>query len=70
MHGLIKIQEFDLIIFDECHHASLDHSYNLIMEDFFFYKYHLQTKQELLSDGTLGLIGRPRILGLTASPLK
>jgi len=70
MHGLIKIQELDLLIFDECHHASLDHCYNLIMEDFFFFKYRSQTKQEFLSDGTVGLIGRPRILGLTASPVK
>ena len=57
MHGFIKIEEFDMIVFDECHHADQSHYYNLIMTDFFFYKY-----QEAAS--------RPRILGLTASPIK
>lgn len=58
MHGLLKIEEFQLIIFDECHHADQNHYYNLIMEDFFFYKY------------AENAASRPLILGLTASPVK
>ena len=56
-HGLVKIEEFDLLIFYECHHTDQYHLYNLIMIDFFFYKYDESPK-------------RPFILGLTASPLK
>ena len=55
MHGFIKIEDFDMIVFDECHHADQSHYYNLIMTDFYFYKYSQK---------------RPRILGLTASPIK
>ena len=56
-HGFMKIEDFDMIVFDECHHADQSHYYNLIMTDFFFYKYDPSKK-------------RPRILGLTASPIK
>jgi superfamily II DNA or RNA helicase len=56
-HGFVKIEEFDLIVFDECHHADQSHYYNLIMQDFFFYNYTPGCR-------------RPKILGLTASPIK
>ena len=56
-HGLIKIEEFDLFIFDECHHTDQFHLYNLIMIDFYYYKFDENSK-------------RPFILGLKASPLK
>ena len=59
-HGFIKIEEFDMIVFDECHHADQSHFYNLIMSDFFYYKY----------DNADEIVKRPRILGLTASPIK
>jgi ERCC4-related helicase len=56
-HGFIRIEEFDMIVFDECHHADQSHYYNLIMQDFYFY-------------GLTDLTKRPKILGLTASPIK
>lgn len=59
-HGFIKIEEFDMIVFDECHHADQSHFYNLIMSDFFYYKF----------DAVDEIVKRPRILGLTASPIK
>jgi endoribonuclease Dicer len=59
LHGFIKIEEFDMIVFDECHHADQSHYYNLIMSDFFYYKYEDSATCK-----------RPRILGLTASPIK
>ena len=49
-----------MIVFDECHHADQSHFYNLIMTDFFFYKYEVNGVRSK----------RPRILGLTASPIK
>jgi endoribonuclease Dicer len=54
----MKMQDLDLIIFDECHHTNQDHLYNLIMRDFFFHEF------------VPGVTKRPRILGLTASPIK
>ena len=31
MHGFLKMEEIDLVVFDECHHTDQDHLYNLIM---------------------------------------
>ena len=62
--GFLKISEIDLIIFDECHHAIADHPYNKIMNEFyFFYKKHPNKKD-------FKGIKLPKIIGLTASPLK
>ena len=61
MHGFIAMDQIDLLIFDECHHADSDHPYNLIMRDFFYHDFDpyapFATK-------------RPKIIGLTASPIK
>ena len=63
--GFIKIFDIDLLIFDEAHHMDGNHPYNIIMNEFyFFYKYNVDS---------INLCGKnklPRILGLTASPLK
>lgn len=56
--GFLRIEEFDLLVFDECHHTDSNHAYNLIMQDFFYFQYQP------------GKSKRPRILGLTASPIK
>jgi len=58
MHGFLKMEQIDLVVFDECHHTDQDHLYNLIMRDFFFHNY------------IPGKTKRPKILGLTASPIK
>ncbi len=63
--GFIKIFDIDLLIFDEAHHMDGNHPYNIIMNEFyFFYKYNVDN---------INLCGKkklPKILGLTASPLK
>ncbi|KAJ1952843.1 Dicer-like protein 1, partial [Dispira parvispora] len=53
-HGLITIDMFYLMVFDECHHTRKSHPYNSLMREFYFPcpKAH-----------------RPKIFGLTASPL-
>lgn len=56
-HGFVKLEEFSMLVFDECHHTDQYHFYNLIMQDFFFFD---------MKPGTR----RPKILGLTASPVK
>lgn len=62
--GFIKISEINMLIFDECHHTDMDHPYNKIMNEFyFFYKKHPHKKD-------FKSIKLPRIIGLTASPLK
>uniref|UniRef100_A0A915IC16 Dicer-1 n=1 Tax=Romanomermis culicivorax TaxID=13658 RepID=A0A915IC16_ROMCU len=50
-HGFFRMDQVNLIVFDECHHASKNHPYNLIM------KHYIETPKNK----------RPRILGLTAS---
>ena len=57
--GFLNMNEIDLLIFDECHHCDSNHSYNLIMNDFYFYNKINNPSYKL-----------PQILGLTASPLK
>jgi len=60
MHGFTNMADIDLIVFDECHHTDQDHLYNLIMRDFFFHKFNPEDAN----------CHRPKILGLTASPIK
>lgn len=53
-HGFLHFEDIELIVFDECHHCSGNHAYALVMREFYF-----------RANGSL-----PRILGLTASPIK
>ena len=54
MHSFVKIEEINLLIFDEAHHAKKGHPYARIIKD-----YYLQTPTSL----------RPKIFGMTASPV-
>ena len=59
--GFINIFQITMLIFDECHHTNLDHPYNKIMEEFYFFY-----KRKKISPK----YNFPRIYGLTASPMK
>ncbi|KAJ7063551.1 hypothetical protein C8F01DRAFT_82074 [Mycena amicta] len=52
-HGLWTIDQMSLLVFDECHHAQKNHPYNVIMREYF----------------QLPQTSRPKILGITASPV-
>lgn len=52
-HGYIRVEDINLIIFDECHHAVVDHPMRLIMKHF----------------ETCSVTQQPRVLGLTATLL-
>ena len=51
---MLSVQMVDLLVIDECHYVTGKHNYATILKDF----YH-----------TLSIDDRPRVLGLTASPL-
>ena len=51
---IVNMSKFNLLVIDECHYATGNHAYSVIMKKF----YHTTPKDE-----------RPRVLGLTASPL-
>ncbi|KAJ1940320.1 Dicer-like protein 1, partial [Linderina macrospora] len=53
-HGFVDLEDIDLLVFDECHHARGNHPYALIMSEF----YRLAEPSK-----------RPHIFGMTASPL-
>eukprot|EP01119_Soliformovum_irregulare_P004875 TRINITY_DN1603_c0_g2_i4.p1 TRINITY_DN1603_c0_g2~~TRINITY_DN1603_c0_g2_i4.p1 ORF type:complete len:1309 (+),score=451.08 TRINITY_DN1603_c0_g2_i4:63-3989(+) len=53
MHGFFKLSDSALLIFDECHHTIKNHPYNQLMSSYFRVPSHL----------------RPKIFGMTASPL-
>ncbi|KAI9010410.1 hypothetical protein CLU79DRAFT_773664 [Phycomyces nitens] len=53
-HGFITMNSVNLIVFDECHHATKKHPYNLIMREFY---------DRCRADE------RPKIFGMTASPM-
>ena len=63
-HGFINIFDISMLIFDECHHVKDNHTYNKIMNEFYFY-YKKEKKLEQQQFNKF-----PRIYGLTASPLK
>jgi endoribonuclease Dicer len=54
-HSFVKISQISLLIFDECHHAKKNHPYARIIKDFYVDELD-ETK-------------RPRIFGMTASPV-
>jgi len=54
-HSFISMEQINLLIFDEAHHAKKDHSYARIIKDF----YIPQEKHKIL----------PKIFGMTASPV-
>ena len=60
--GFINIFQITMLIFDECHHTNLDHPYNKIMDEFYFFY-----KKKNINEYKFPL---PRIYGLTASPMK
>lgn len=54
LHSFISMQQINLLIFDEAHHAKKDHPYARIIKDFY-----VGTSDSL----------RPKIFGMTASPV-
>jgi endoribonuclease Dicer len=55
-HSFVRMEQVNLLIFDEAHHAKKNHPYARIVKD--FYATLDETNQK-----------RPRILGMTASPV-
>ncbi|KAG8627840.1 hypothetical protein KVT40_003713 [Elsinoe batatas] len=53
-HGFIRMDQINLLIFDEAHHAKQSHPYCKIMRDYFH---------------PLDKVRRPRVFGMTASPI-
>ncbi|KAG2171419.1 hypothetical protein INT43_009080 [Umbelopsis isabellina] len=53
-HGFIHLDNIHLMIFDECHHATKQHTFNMIMREF----YDRCPDEE-----------KPKIFGMTASPM-
>ena len=53
-HAYLKVEQINLLIFDECHHATGNHDYVQIMRD---YVHKVNSNK------------RPRIFGMTASVL-
>ncbi|KAH8889878.1 dicer-like protein 1 [Thozetella sp. PMI_491] len=54
-HSFLRMEQINLLVFDEAHHAKKDHPYARIIKDF----YAKDEEEER----------RPRILGMTASPV-
>jgi len=54
VHAFIKMQDINLLCFDEAHHAKKKHSYARIIKDFYLAE----------PENT-----RPKIFGMTASPV-
>ncbi|KAI1770739.1 hypothetical protein F4818DRAFT_455509 [Hypoxylon cercidicola] len=55
-HSFVKMEQINLLIFDEAHHTKKNHPYARIIKDFYA---SLEEKEQI----------RPRILGMTASPV-
>lgn len=52
-HGYLKVSDFNVIIFDECHHAQKEHPMLMLMQKF------------LELDGKIPKKDQPRVIGLT-----
>ncbi|KAI8637061.1 putative dicer-like protein [Parasitella parasitica] len=58
--GFLTLDRVNLLIFDECHHASKGHPFNLIMVEF----YH-----RIYNDSRNQALEKPKVFGMTASPI-
>ncbi|KAL9613891.1 MAG: hypothetical protein Q9167_001569 [Letrouitia subvulpina] len=54
VHSFITIDQINLLIFDEAHHAKKNHAYARIIKDFYL---------------AAGPVERPKVFGMTASPV-
>lgn len=63
-HGLIQLADVSLLVVDECHHVEPGSPYGIIMNEFYAKACPLQQKFQKCT-----ILRRPRILGLTASPI-
>jgi ERCC4-related helicase/dsRNA-specific ribonuclease len=70
-HAYIFMKDIHCIVFDECHHARKRHPYNLIMQEHYHDKQRDAGQAVCTSSSTsiAPTIPKPRILGLTASPV-
>ncbi|KAF1798735.1 dsRNA-specific ribonuclease III dicer [Mucor lusitanicus] len=58
--GFLTLDRVNIMVFDECHHASKGHPFNLIMIEFYHRIYDNPVNQAL---------DKPKIFGMTASPI-
>lgn len=64
-HAYVSLgKDISLMVFDEAHHAVDNHPYNRIMVEFYF---PLPDAKHRIDPGNIAV--RPKVLGLTASPI-
>ena len=61
--GFIKINQFNILFFDDCHLCEGNHPYNLIMQEFYYYYFYRKNYLKINND-----ISLPKIIGFTDSP--
>ena len=61
--GFVKFSDFGLVIFEDCHLCDANNTYNLIMQEFYFY--YFKFPSNIINPNTL-----PNVLGITPTPFK
>ena len=61
--GFVKFSDFGLVIFEDCHLCDANNTYNLIMQEFYFYYFKFPSSK--INPNTL-----PNVLGITPTPFK
>ena len=61
--GFIKINQFNILFFDDCHLCEGNHPYNLIMVEFYYYYFYRKNYLKINKG-----ISLPNIIGFTDSP--
>ena len=61
--GFVKFSDFGLVIFEDCHLCDANNTYNLIMQEFYFYYFKFPSNK--INPNNL-----PNVLGITPTPFK
>ena len=61
--GFVKFSDFGLVIFEDCHLCDANNTYNLIMQEFYFYYFKFPSNK--INPNTL-----PNVFGITPTPFK